>query len=88
MYKNSVKITNKEAKNILANKSVILVNDSDIGAYTENTNFYNCGNYGWNYSIAYNNKLDNWIICGYRIPDSVLKSATEVKKMTQEEARI
>ena len=52
MYRNSVKITNKEAKNLIANKSVILVNDSDINAYTNSTNYYNAGVYGWNYSIA------------------------------------
>lgn len=54
MYNTSKKITNKEAKNIVANKSIIWVDDSDIGAYTNDTNYYNSGVYGWNYSIAYN----------------------------------
>lgn len=88
MYTNSVKITNKEAKNLINNKSVVWVNDSSIYDYTNSTNYYNNGLYGWNYSIAYNEKLDCMVICGYRIPDSVLKSALEVKKITQEEARI
>ncbi len=88
MYRNSVKITNKEAKNLIANKSVILVNDSDINAYTNSTNYYNAGVYGWNYSLAYNEKHDSYIICGYRIPDSVLKSASEVVKMSHKEAML
>ena len=49
MYNNSKKITNKEAKNILNNESVIWVDDSGINAYTNGTNFYNSGVYGWNY---------------------------------------
>ena len=88
MYAKSVKITNKEAKNILNNESVILVDDSSINAYTNGTNYYNAGVYGWNYSIAYNERHDSYIICGYRIPDSVLKAASEVIKMTQKEAFI
>ena len=88
MYNNSKKITNREAKNILNNESVILVDDSSINAYTNSTNYYNAGVYGWNYSIAYNERHDSYIICGYRIPDSVLKSASEVIKMKQEEAFI
>lgn len=88
MYTNSKKITNKEAKNILNNEAVILVNDSNINTYTNGTNFYNSGAYGWNYSIAYNGRLGKYVICGYRIPDSVLKSASEVIKMTQKEAFI
>lgn len=88
MYRNSVKITNKEAKNILANKPVIWVDDSSINAYTNGTNYYNAGVYGWNYSIAYNEKHNSYIICGYRIPDSILKSASEVIKMSQKEAMI
>ena len=88
MYNNSKKITNKEAKNILNNKPVIWVNDSSINAYTNSTNYYNAGVYGWNYSIAYNERHDSFIICGYRIPDSVLNSASEVIKMKQEEAFI
>lgn len=88
MYRNSVKITNKEAKIILANKPVIWVDDSSINAYTNSTNYYNAGVYGWNYSIAYNEKHDCFILCGYRIPDSVLKSASEVIEMSQKEAMI
>ena len=88
MYAKSVKITNKEAKNILNNKPVIWVNDSSINAYTNGTNFYNAGVYGWNYSIAYNARHASFIICCYRIPDSVLKAASKVIKMTQKEAFI
>lgn len=88
MYTKSIKITNKEAKNIINNKSIVWVNDSDINAYTDSTNYYNAGIYGWNYSIAYNTRLDKWIICGYRIPGSVLKSASEVIKMEQKDAFI
>ena len=88
MYNNSKKITNREAKNILNNESVILVDDSSIRAYTNSTNYYNAGVYGWNYSIAYNDRLEKYVICGYRIPDSVLKSASEVIKMSQKEAFI
>ena len=88
MYNNSKKITNREAKNILNNESVIWVDDSSISAYTNSTNFYNAGVYGWNYSIAYNDRLEKYVICGYRIPDSVLKAASEVIKMTQKEAFI
>ena len=86
MYNNSKKITNREAKNILNNESVIWVADSSIDAYTNDTNYYNAGVYGWNYSIAYNDRLEKYVICGYHIPDSVLKSASEVIKMKQEEA--
>lgn len=86
MCTKSVKITNKEAKNVLNNKSVIWVNDSSINAYTNGTNYYNAGVYGWNYSIAYNDRLDKYVICGYRIPNSVLQAASEVIKMTQKEA--
>lgn len=82
----NVKITNKEAKNILNNNIVVWVNDSSIDAYTDITNYYNAGVYGWNYSIGFNTRLDKWVICGYRIPDSVLKSALEVIKMSQKEA--
>lgn len=88
MYRNSVKITNKEAKNFLANKPVIWVDDSSINAYTNGTNYYNAGVYGWNYSIAYNERHNSYVICGYRIPDSVLKSASEVIKMKQAEAMV
>ena len=88
MYNNSKKITNREAKNILNNESVIWVDDSSIRAYTNSTNYYNAGVYGWNYSIAYNDRLEKYVICGYRIPDSVLKAASEVIKMTQKEAFI
>ena len=88
MYTKSKKITNKEAKNILNNESVIWVDDSSINAYTNGTNYYNAGVYGWNYSIAYNERHDSYIICGYRIPNSVLKSASEVIKMNQKEAFI
>ena len=88
MYNNSKKITNREAKNILNNKPVIWIDDSSINAYTNGTNFYNAGVCGWNYSIAYNHRLEKYVICGYRIPDSVLKAASEVIKMTQKEAFI
>ena len=88
MYTNSVKITNKEAKNMLNNKPVIWVDASSINSYTNSTNYYNAGVYGWNYAIAYNERHDNYIICGYRIPDSVLKSASEVIEMTYKEACI
>ena len=88
MYTNSVKITNKEAKSILNNKPVIWVDASSINSYTNGTNYYNAGVYGWNYSIAYNERHDSYIICGYRIPDSVLKSASEVIEMTYKEACI
>ena len=88
MYNNSKKITNREGKNILNNKPVIWIDDSSINAYTNGTNFYNAGVYGWNYSIAYNHRLEKYVICGYRIPDSVLKAASEVIKMTQREAFI
>lgn len=80
------KITNQEAKNIIDGKSIIWVNDSSINAYTDITNYYNNGIYGWNYSIGYNTRLDKWVICGYRIPNSVLNSAKEVIKMAQKEA--
>lgn len=82
----NVKITNKEAKNILNNKSIILVDASAIDKYTDIINYYNSGINGWNYSIGFNTRLDKWVICGYRIPDSVLKSASEVIKMSQKEA--
>lgn len=88
MYDNSVKITNKEAKNILNGKTVILVDSSSIDSYTNSTNYYNAGMYGWNYSIAFNTRLDKWVICGYRIPNAVLAAAKEIVKMTYEEARI
>lgn len=86
MYTNSKKITNREAKNILDNNVVVWVDDSSINAYTDSTNYYNAGIYGWNYSIGFNTRLDKWVICGYRIPDSVLKAASEVIKMSQKEA--
>ena len=82
----NVKITNKEAKNILNNKSIILVDASAIDKYTDIINYYNSGINGWNYSIGFNTRLDKWVICGYRIPDSVLKAASEVIKMSQKEA--
>ena len=64
MYNNSKKITNKEAKNILNNKPVIWVDDSSINAYTNGTNYYNSGVYGWNYDVY---EIGNVIICaGYR----------------------
>ena len=88
MYNNSKKITNREAKNILNNKPVIWIDGRSINAYTNGTTFYNSRVYGWNYSIAYNGRLEKYVICGYRIPDSVLKSASEVIRMTQKEAFI
>ena len=88
MYNNSKKITNREAKNILNNESVVWVDDSSIRAYTNSTNYYNAGVYGWNYSIAYNDRLEKYVICGYRIPDSVLKAASEIIEMKQEDAFI
>ena len=83
----SVKITNTAAKAMINGKKVILVNDSDIYAYTNATNYYSAGVYGWNYSIGYNDRHNCYVICGYRIPNSVLKSAGEVIEMTQNEAR-
>lgn len=83
---NNKKITNREAKNIIDGKKVIWVNDSSINAYTDITNYYNSGVYGWNYSIGYNTRLDKWVICGYRIPNTVLNAALEVTKMSQKEA--
>jgi hypothetical protein len=40
----------------------------------------------WNYSIGYNTRLDKYVICGYRIPQSVLNAAKSVIKMAQKEA--
>lgn len=82
------KITNKEAKALLANKPVIWVADSSIDAYTNDTNYYNSGVYGWNYSIGYNSRLEKYVICGYSIPKSVLKAAAEIIHMEQKEAFI
>ena len=82
------KITNKEAKALLTNKPVIWVADSSIDAYTNDTNYYNAGIYGWNYSIGYNNRLEKYVICGYSIPKSVLKAAAEIIHMEQKEAFI
>lgn len=70
----SRKITNNDAKNIISGQDVILVNDSSIDAYTDSTNYYNAGVYSWNYSIGYNTRLDKYVICGYRIPQSVIKA--------------
>lgn len=75
------KITNKEAKALLANKPVIWVADSSIDAYTNDTNYYNAGVYGWNYSIGYNSRLEKYVICGYRIPNTVLKVASKIIHM-------
>lgn len=88
MYVTLKKITNKDAKNIISGQDVILVDDSDINAYTDSTNYYNTGVYGWNYSIGYNTRLDKYVICGYRIPQSVLNAAQSVTKMAQREAYI
>lgn len=84
----NVKITNADAKRMLNNQVVIYVNDSSIDNYTDITNFYNHGVYGWNYSIGFNARLDKWVICGFRIPQSVLNAASEVIKMPQTEARL
>jgi hypothetical protein len=80
------KITNKEAKRLLNNRPVVWVAGSSIDPYTDMTNYYNAGINGWNYSIGYNTRLDKWVICGYRIPNSVLAAASEVEKMSQKEA--
>ena len=82
------KITNKEAKTLLANKPVILVSDSSIDAYTDDTNYYNAGVYGWNYSIGYNSRLEKYVICGYSIPKTVLKAASKIIHMEQKQAFI
>ena len=84
----NVKITNADAKRMLNNQMVIYVDSSSIDNYTDITNFYNYGIYGWNYSIGFNTRLDKWVICGYRIPQSVLNAASEVIKMPQTEARL
>ena len=73
----SKKITNNDAKNIISGQDVI---------YTDSTNYYNAGVYGWNYSIGYSTRLDKYVICGYRIPQSVLNAANSVIKMAQKEA--
>lgn len=83
---NIKKITNNDAKNIISGQDLILVDDSSIDAYTDSTNYYNAGVYGWNYSISYNTRLDKYVICGYRIPQSVLNAAKSVIKMSQKEA--
>lgn len=88
MYSNSVKITNKEAKNILYNKTVVLIKSSSISDYTNSINYYNAGIYGWNYSIAFNARINKWVICGYRIPNAVLTAAKEIVEMTYEKLRI
>ena len=82
------KITNKEAKTLLANKPVVWVADSSIDAYTNDTNYYNAGVYGWNYSIGYNNRLEKYVICGYRIPKTLLKVTSEIIHMEQKQAFI
>ena len=86
MYMTSKKITNNDAKNIISGQDLILVDDSSIDAYTDSTNYYNSGVYGWNYSIGYSTRLDKYVICGYRIPQSVLHAANSVIKMAQKEA--
>jgi hypothetical protein len=86
MYTTSKKITNNDAKNIISGQDLILVNDSSIDAYTDSTNYYNAGVYGWNYSIGYSTRLDKYVICGYRIPQSVLNAAKSVIKLSQKEA--
>ena len=82
MYTTSKKITNTDAKNIISGEDIILVDDSSINAYTDSTNYYNAGVYGWNYSIGYNARLDKYVICGYRIPQSVLNAANSVTRMS------
>lgn len=54
--------------------------------YTSKKITNNAGVYGWNYSIGYNTRLDKYVICGYRIPQSVLNAAKSVIKMSQKEA--
>ena len=88
MYTTSKKITNKDAKNMIGGQDIILVDDTSINAYTDSTNYYNAGVYGWNYSIGYSTRLDKYIICGYRIPQSVLNAANNVTRMSQKEAYI
>lgn len=79
------KITTKDALNIIGNNSLIWTNDSAINAYTNGTNFYNSGVYGWNYSIAYNSRHDCYVVAGYRIPKAILDKVTA--KMSYEEAK-
>ena len=86
MYTTSRKITNTDAKNMISGEDIILVDDSSINAYTDSTNYYNAGVYGWNYSIGYSTRLDKYVICGYRIPQSVLNTANNVTRMSQKEA--
>ena len=88
MYTTSRKITNKDAKNMIGGQDIILVDASSINAYTDSTNYYNAGVYGWNYSIGYNALIDKYVICGYRIPQSVLNAAKSIIKMSQKEAYI
>ena len=88
MYATSKKITNTDAKNIISGQDIILVDDSGINAYTDSTNYYNSGVYGWNYSIGYSARLDKYVICGYKIPQSVLNAAQSVTRMNQREAYI
>lgn len=71
---------------MVGGQDIILVDDSSINAYTDNTNYYNAGVHGWNYSIGYNTRLDKYVICGYRIPQSVLNAAKSVIKTAQKEA--
>lgn len=71
---------------MIGGQDIILVDDSSINAYTDNTNYYNAGVYGWNYSIGYNTRLDKYVICGCRIPQSVLNAAKSVIKTEQKEA--
>lgn len=86
MYTSSIKVTNQEAKNLISNKPIVWVDSSSINAFTNSINYYNAGVYGWNYSIGYNCKLEKYVICGYRIPQSVLNAAKTITKMSQEEA--
>lgn len=85
MYTKSVRITNKVARSIISGQPIIMVDDSSINSYTNGTNYYNAGVYGWNYSIAYNARHDSYVICGYRIPKSVLSAAYSVTKITHKE---
>ena len=85
MYVTSKKITNAQAKNIIRGLDIVLVNGSSISAYTDGTNHYNSGVYGWNYSIGFNKRLEKYVICGYQIPTSVLNAANSVTKMAQRE---
>lgn len=84
----NIRITNKEAKRLLANQNVIKVKCSAIDSLIDSDNYYNSGLYGWNYSIGYNNRLNAWIICGYQIPSTLFNGVNSVVEMSQSEVRV